>query len=154
MTTDTDPHADTLPTSFLTFRLAQVHNQLNAQANAILKGNADVSLTEWRIILLLSELGNTTASQIVQLSRMDKGQVSKGVASLVRKSYVATRPDDQDQRKVFLDVTAEGQALLARILPLMKRRQERLTRAISPSDREYLYDILQKIDHAASVREF
>ena len=49
-----------------------------------------------------------TAADIVELRMLSKGAVSKAVESLIQKSLLDRRPDQQDRRRIHLILRPEG----------------------------------------------
>ncbi len=136
-------------TSFVTFRLARVQNKLNAQASAMLSAHSDLSLTEWRMISLINASGETSAAELSRTAQMDKGQISRALKSLTAKGCVATRTSASDQRQSLLSLSPAGIAIHRRLVAIMRRRQERLTQAMSDTELETLYAVLEKLETAA-----
>lgn len=147
-------HVDFDRHAFLTYRLAGLQNQLNAQATRVLGRHADITLTEWRLLLLISVFEKSSMAEITRDAAMDKGQVSRAVKSLEQKGYLATQADRNDARARVLKVTAEGLALKNRMLPRMERRQQRLTRDISAEDLAAMQRVLDALEDAARIDDF
>lgn len=144
----TDRFAAGLP-SFITFRLARVQNRLNVQASATLSAHSDLSLTEWRMISLIHASGETSAADLSRTAQMDKGQISRALKSLAAKGYIATRSSASDQRQSLLRLSGAGAILHRRLVAIMRRRQERLTSALSDVELAAFYAALEKLEAAA-----
>ncbi len=139
--------------SFLTFRLARTQNKLNAQATALLKARSDLSLVEWRIILLVRLYDDASMSKIAADVQMDKGQLSRKVAAMTKKGLIQTTPDDHDNRMLHLHLTPKALALAETMTPVMRKRQEFLVKGVDPDELEVFLNVLARIDVAAETRE-
>ncbi len=135
--------------SFVTYRLARLQSQLNAQAIRVLKRHSDLSLTEWRVLAVTAEQGVSTLSDLSRDTGMDKGQLSRAVTSLVRRSYLRSQMNKKDHRQYMLRFTEAGQALHARLLPIMRARQAHLTEKVSASDLETAMRVIDQLEEAA-----
>jgi len=140
--------------SFVTFRVASVQNALNAQAGRILKAYCDLTLTEWRILLLITVWNMDQMSDMTRVAGLDKGQVSRSVKSLTTKGYITSGADKSDARAQILQVTASGEALKERVLPHMLKRQERLVRHVSHDDLVAFQRVLDHLGEAAKFDDF
>ncbi|MEM6306120.1 MAG: MarR family transcriptional regulator [Pseudomonadota bacterium] len=140
-------------TSFVTFRLARTQNKLNAQATAILKSRSDLSLVEWRIILIVQMLDGASMSQIASELQIDKGQLSRKVAAMTKKGLIFSQMDENDQRIQHLHLTPESKELAAQLTPVMQERQRRLLQGVEPRDAETFFRVLARIEKASGKRE-
>ncbi len=140
-------------TSFLTFRMARTQNKLNAQITHYLKVHSDIGLVDWRVLRLLDAMGNTTMSKLARLLQMDKGQLSRKIAGLVKRDLITSRTDDVDSRQQILHIDTAGRALVAHMLPKVRRRHEILIDGIPEKDIEVFLDVLARIDAASERRD-
>ena len=141
------------PSAFVTFRLSRLQSSLNAQAAAILKAQAGLSLVEWRIIQVLRMFENASLTKIAGIVEMDKGQLSRKITAMVEKGLLSVEQDAQDQRVQHLHLTAAAKDLSQRVMPTMAARQNRLLAEICPRDLEAFYRVVEKLEAASKVRE-
>ncbi|MEM6941336.1 MAG: MarR family transcriptional regulator [Pseudomonadota bacterium] len=141
------------PTSFVTFKLARLQSQLNAQAMALLKSKSDLTLVEWRLIQVLRMFENASLTEIAEHVQMDKGQISRKITTMVRKGLLRVERDKQDQRVQHLQLTQAAEALSRRIMPTMQTRQRLLLADVSAADLQIFYEVVDKLEAAAQVRE-
>lgn len=145
------PHAELV--SFVTFRLARTQNKLNAQATALLKAHSELSLVEWRIIMLVRLYDGASMSKIAGDVQMDKGQLSRKVAAMTAKGLIQTTPDDHDHRMQHLHLTPKALELAETMTPVMRKRQARLVDGVEPDELEVFLKVLARIDEAAEARD-
>lgn len=134
---------------FVTYRLARLQSQLNAQAIRLLKRHSDLSLTEWRVLAVTAGLGTCTLSDLSRDTGMDKGQLSRAVSSLVRRADLHSEMNESDHRQNLLRLTDTGLKLHARILPIMRARQVHLTQGIDPGALDAALRVLDQLEEAA-----
>lgn len=144
--------ADSLP-KLMTFRLSRLQARANAQAARILKRYADISLSEWRIFVMIETNGKITPSQIVRLTQFDKGLVSRTIKRMHQNGLVRVENRESDQRSHLIDFTPDGLALFKRARPAMRQRQELLLEALDAEEHEILFRAFDKLDDALRQME-
>lgn len=141
-----------LPSSFVTFRLARLQNSLNAQAIALLKSRAGLSLVEWRLIQILRIYGSASLTEAAGHMQMDKGQLSRKVKAMVDKGLLRVEGDDKDHRVQKLHLTEKAEDLSQQMMPTMEARQDLLLSEVSAEDLATFYSVLEKIEAASKAR--
>lgn len=152
--TDPKPRDFNSLTSFLTYRLSRLQNQLNAQAIHVLHAHSDVSLTEWRILLTIHQTGPKTLSELVDLIGMDKGQLSRGIKLLLSKDYLLSVKVEGDLRSQSLSIPPLGQKVVDEVYPVMQRRQAQLSTSLSDEELALFFAIIDRLEAAAQERGF
>ena len=83
---------------------------------------------------------------------MDKVQVSRAVARLVRAQARAARtPIATDGRVTRLSLTAKGRAIYDEVVPLALALEEKFLDALSPAERANLDRIMTKLNAQAGL---
>ena len=139
---------------FVTYRLARLQSRLNGQATAVLREHAGLSLAQWRIVALISQHGGEAAGEIAAAAGIDKGQFSRNAKALGDMGLVTMRVDDEDARRHRLDLTPQGRALHARILPVMRERQRHLLCEFDAGERAALFSAIERLSRAAERTDF
>ncbi|MEM7041487.1 MAG: MarR family transcriptional regulator [Pseudomonadota bacterium] len=144
---------DDLPLhQFLTYRLSRVQAKLNAQANAMLRAHAGLTLSQWRILALIGAAGQTRLSELARIAALDKGLLSRNLKTLIADGLVRSKQDDIDQRVQHLSLSGSGQTLFETTLPRMRQRQTHLRSSMSARELDVLYRALDKLEIAADYR--
>jgi DNA-binding MarR family transcriptional regulator len=134
---------------FLTYRLARLNATLNRQATAILQAQGPLRLAEWRVLALLAAHGEINGRRLTEIAGIDPGLASRTLAALQERRLIDVRRDPGDRRSVKAGLTAEGSLIHARLLPLMRARQQRLMASLAPADREAVFRIVDTLMAAA-----
>jgi len=137
---------------FLTYRLSRVQAKLNAQASAMLRAHAGLTLSQWRILALVGAAGQTRLSDLARIAALDKGLLSRNLKTLTAEGLVDAKQDDLDQRVQHLTLSKRGQALFEKTLPRMRKRQRGLRSALTTRELDVLYKALDKLELAADHR--
>jgi DNA-binding MarR family transcriptional regulator len=127
------------------FRLVQVVNRTARPFFETVGRPHDLSLNEWRVLLVLGHEGQCTASDICSISGMDKMTVSRAVARLSRSQRIQRNASPQDRRSQWLSLTPGGKALFEELAPLGLQREAQLLSVLSTAQRTQLMALLDAI---------
>lgn len=105
---------------------------------------------------LLVEIGRkpgTCAKELVEILRMDKSSISRGVEELVQKGYVSREPSREDRRSVVLSLTASGRERFERIEQNMNVKFRKVLSGIEPEKQEQVLEALRLYNEACRKAE-
>lgn len=137
----------------VSYRISRLHGRLNAQAARILSNTADISLSQWRILVMVDEGGEVSATEIVRRTKIDKAMVSRAIKSLSHAGLVQVVVSEADHRLHKVRMTNAGRARFRRALPHMLARQQGLVAALSEEEENQLFDLLGKVEDAITTME-
>jgi len=132
---------------FLTYRIARLQSKLNAQAARVLQDAAGLSLIQWRIITLVVGYDGATATELTQISSIDKGLFSRKVKTLIEDGLVQSRTDPADNRVQHLHITEEGREIYERVFPIMRERQEAFRSGLGEENTDRLLELLVQLEN-------
>jgi DNA-binding MarR family transcriptional regulator len=119
---------------FLPHRL-NVLSSLVSQALTHVYGDYGIGIPEWRVLVTLGQFGVMTGKAIGARTHMHKTKVSRAVAQLERRKYIARRPNRDDLREAFLSLTPAGRGVYEELAPRAREFTDRLSEVVAPSDR-------------------
>jgi len=129
----------------LTYRVSRLYHRLAAGTARTVEAGFGLAVREWRVLALLGKHGFISARDLVARSPMDKGSVSRAVASLSKKRLIAIQPDPADKRMQRLALTASGKKMCSSIAPHSLARQRALLNALTPAERAAIFRTLDKL---------
>lgn len=132
----------------LSSRLQKTANLMRARDRMVLKATADLTLTDWRILVALQNVSEVTAAQLTQETHIDKGQFSRRINALVERGFVTKAVSSGDRRRQFLKITEDGRALFDRVAPEIAEWSQALEVDLGPVETENLLAILDRVDNA------
>ncbi|MCY3994764.1 MAG: MarR family transcriptional regulator [Rhodobacter sp.] len=135
----------------LTFRLSRLNARLNAQASRLLGENHGISLTQWRVLVLVRSLDRPTLTEIARESQLDKGQLSRCIRGMLASGLVMASESETDHRKSRLCLTVKGERLHKYAWPAMRSRREMLMDTMSGAERRIVFDVLDRLESVAQV---
>ncbi|MEO0485791.1 MAG: MarR family transcriptional regulator [Pseudomonadota bacterium] len=137
----------------LTYRISRIHGRLNAHAARLLSEAADISLSQWRILVMMDTEPGITASEIVRQTKIDKAMVSRAIKKLAEDGLITVDVSDADQRQHVLQFTPRGRTSYERAWPHMIGRQNTLIAAITQDEHDQFLDTLDKLEDALRALE-
>lgn len=140
--------------NFLPYRLSVLAQTVSEALHDLYAGPFDLAVTEWRVMAALGRFAPLTASEVGQRIVMDKVAVSRAVARLEKSGLVDRTADRDDRRRAQLRLSAKGQAVHARIVPLALEYEAKLYRVLSPEERFQLDTLTERLFiHAQTLRQ-
>jgi len=142
--------------SFLPYRLNRAAALASKQFSRIYRNEFGLTVPEWRVLATLGHLGTATATEIGRDSAMHKTKVSRAVAALQQRRWVARETDAADRRLEHLTLTAAGKTAFRRLSPKMLAFEEEVLGRLSARERAELLRglaLLEKVLGVAVVGE-
>jgi DNA-binding MarR family transcriptional regulator len=97
--------------------LSVLTNQVSSAIAGHYSERFDLSIPEWRIIAVLGENAGLSARDVATRTAMDKVQVSRAVASLLKVQRIQRSSDAKDGRITHLSLTRAGRKIYQDIAP-------------------------------------
>ncbi len=132
----------------VTFRLSRLHAKINAQSTRILNKSAGISLSQWRVMVMIETHGKITPSEFARLTKFDKGMVSRTVKGMIKEGLLQSESSESDKRSHLIDLTAKGLALFEKARPHMRKRQSILRECLTKTERKVLFDFFDRLELA------
>ena len=115
------------------------------KVTAIVQEVSGLNLSQWRVMAALADQPGRTASEVVDVTPMDKGIVSRAVKTLVDRDLVERRASKDDGRLSFLFLTSEGKALYAKIVTVMDKQGASGRSSITLESQDRLIEALNAV---------
>ncbi len=120
--------------AFLPHRL-NVLSSLVSQALSQVYSKYGIGIPEWRVLVSLGQFGVMTGKAIGARTHMHKTKVSRAVAQLEARRYVARKSNRDDLREAFLSLTPTGRAVYEELAPRARDFTEKLSEVVPTADR-------------------
>jgi DNA-binding MarR family transcriptional regulator len=135
--------------AFLPYRLSVLSNTVSSRIAKSYAARFSLTVPEWRVMAVLGRFPGLTAAEVTERTAMDKVQVSRAVARLLRTKRIERRVVDDDRRARHLFLTGEGRAVYSEIVPLALDYERRLAASLNAGERGQLEKLLLKLTTAA-----
>ena len=144
---ETLPSADqSLPLdSSLFFKLVRVVNLTARPFQAGMGKTQQLTLNEWRVMVVLASHPGSAATDIAEATGLDKMSVSRALSGLGRLDRVVLKSDSNDQRRSPVYLSAAGRKLFARIGGHAIQREAELFSGVSAQELKAMGNTLDKL---------
>lgn len=144
---------DEMETS-ITYLIHRVSHSYAAQSVRLMKGINGLGLTEWRVLFYLAYYGKASPTDIARRAALDKSQLSKSIAGMVRKKLVTLDTDPNDLRYKLVEMTPAGVAAYNAVCPILQKRRRAVLDGLSEEEIATVRSALQLINRqCAEVEE-
>ncbi len=141
--------------SYVPYFLTAISNTWSRSSSRLYLERFGVGVTEWRVMSQLAIEPGIPAQRICEVIGLDKGAVSRSVATLVAAGHVAERADGRDARRQLLELSASGYALHDRLIAVATQREQVMLEGFSPQERAQLVDFLRRLQaRLPELRDF
>ncbi len=130
----------------LGYRVQNLANKMILWGTRTYAQELDVGVQEWRILAVLARKGHGTASDVCDLTMMDKGNVSRAVKNLVKEGRLKEKTDRNDKRSMTLAVTPKGFEIYKSLKKISDARERKFMASLTPAEQKALPNILTKLD--------
>jgi DNA-binding MarR family transcriptional regulator len=129
----------------LFFKLVRVVNLTARPFNEGIGQRHALSLSDWRVMMVLGSHPGTTASEVCQRTGMDKMSVSRAIAALARKRRVLRKPDPADGRRTRVWLSNAGQRLFDELSVSARVRERQVFRGVGAQEQARLGETLDRL---------
>ena len=131
---------------FLPYRLYQATERSSQKFREIYTATYGISRVEWRVLFNVGLYAPISSQEIVERTVLDKSKVSRAVQRLVVRGWLTRDGDKVDRRRKELQLTADGQKILAELSERAERHNAAMIRQIGPGKVGELLALLRKIE--------
>jgi DNA-binding MarR family transcriptional regulator len=130
---------------FVPYKLSVLSNRVSDAIARHYSERFGLSIPEWRVMAVLGQKPGLSARDVAARTAMDKVQVSRAVASLMRAKRIARVGDAKDGRITRLSLTRQGTAIYDEIVPLALHLEQLFLAALTPAERTMLAALMDKL---------
>jgi len=103
------------------YRITLLSDLIARRVTTDVQSVSNLNLSQWRVLAAIADKPGRTASQVVGVTPMDKGIVSRSVNSLINFRFVERRLSQDDKRLSYLYLTQAGSIVYCKILEQMDK---------------------------------
>ena len=128
-----------------TFRISYLANRLVLPAYDDIKLAYGLSRGEYLLLFCLSYIEELTAQDVAEMTGRPRNSISRAVHRMLDEGYLKRSPDPADGRQALLRITAKGERLHKRILPLFEEQEAKMLDNLTSEERKLLDSLLKKL---------
>jgi DNA-binding MarR family transcriptional regulator len=133
----------------INYRVYALASSLSKGAMRFYLAKFGLALPEMRLLSTLGSRRRLSSVELVKLTAMDKGLVSRVLNGLGKRGWVEQVPSAEGSDRRVWRLTRTGAALVARLQPVWRERESRLQSGLTPQERELLLRLLERLFQAS-----
>jgi DNA-binding MarR family transcriptional regulator len=130
---------------FLPYQLSITSNAVSSRIADAYRARFGLRVPEWRVMAVLGDGGAATQRELARATLMDKVAVNRACRVLEDRGLASREPNERDGRSHHLALTAEGQAMHGRIMPLARAMERQLFEPFSAEEQEQFAQLLARV---------
>lgn len=134
---------------FVPYRLSVLSNRVSGAIARQYTQRFGLTMAEWRLMAVLGGSPGLSARDLAERTGMDKVQVSRAVANLVKRKRIARKAHASDGRMQLLALTLKGEAIYAEIVPMARKLEAEFLAGLDPTERATLDRLLKALAQKA-----
>ncbi len=135
--------------NFLTTFMSQVVAALRRSITLPYVERFDLTVPEWRLLSVLAYSKRLPFAELVVQSASDKALVSRTLRLLEKRGFVEIQEEGNTPRKrLICSISAEGEALHEKVIPLARRSQAEIIRVMTPEERRVVFRALKRVQQS------
>jgi DNA-binding MarR family transcriptional regulator len=128
--------------------LSSVGTRLNRGATAYYRTAWNLSMVEWRLLIVLKDTESLNVGELSEAADLDKAAVSRSIALLEERKLVSVEQTRTRGRAAIATLTDEGRKLSEKLFQVSLEREALLFKYFTPSDKEQLNVLLRQLTQA------
>lgn len=97
------------------------------------------------VLMTLADMGCTGINELTQRVARDKSQMTRTLRSLERKGLIQRDPSSSDGRVSLVSLTTDGDIVVRELMAAVAEVIGEILEPISPSEREVLKDLMERV---------
>lgn len=139
---------------FLPYQLSIASNAVSGLIAERYRKRFGLKVLEWRVMAVLGDAASRgealTQSALTQATLMDKVAVNRACKVLEDRGLIARAPNARDGRSHLLELTGEGRAIHAEVMPLAQATESELCAGFSAEEDAQFRDMLRRVRERAA----
>ena len=120
-------------------------DRIARRTTKIVKEQAGLNLSQWRVMAAIGEVPGRTSREVVQVTPMDKGIVSRATKALLSQGLIFRAASQEDGRVSYLYLTEKGTVVYKRLIPEVEGVLKRAGEALSEADQSQMSALLSAL---------
>ena len=126
------------------YQITVLADRIGRRTTRIVKERG-LNLSQWRVLAAVAEMPGRTAVQVVRVTPMDKGIVSRATRGLLDQGLLRREASQTDGRLGHLFLTDEGQALYQVLTPQVEAIAVSVADTLDAAQQQRLTDTLRDL---------
>ncbi len=134
-------------------RFLQLHQLLLSSFSENLEQQHEVTLNEFRVLMMVGQLGETASHEIAEATAMPPMAIARTVAALESRGLVRREVDENNRRRKPIRLTGPGTELFEQMMPTSNRVAEYLFDSLRIDEMLMFDHFLGKLVEQVSLKD-
>jgi len=131
---------------FFPYLVRIYYRGVSQAVSTIYEKDYGLTVSEWRAMAVLGNSDEPlSAGEIVTRSSIDKVKVSRAIAGLTKAGYLERRVDEDDRRKVALQLTRNGYYVFEELVEKVQELETKLLNGFSDDEKDQLISLMARV---------
>ncbi len=131
---------------FIPYQLSALSLKISKGLSKHYRSRFNISVPEWRVLVILNNHSDITAKTIAEHTQMDKVPISRALKSLNEKDYIVQKAHPDDARATINRLSERGEDLMAVVIPDAVKYEQFLLGQLSQQERQQLSHLIAKFN--------
>ncbi len=131
---------------FIPYQLSALSLKISKGLSKHYRSRFNISVPEWRVLVILNNHPDITAKTIAEHTQMDKVPISRALKLLNEKNYIVQKAHPDDARATINRLSDRGEDLMAVVIPDAVKYEESLLGQLSRQERQQLSHLIDKFN--------
>jgi len=127
------------------YQLTVLADHISRHTASIVKRHAGLNLSQWRVMAAIAERPGRTAAEVVAVTPMDKGIVSRATKALLEAGLVVRMASQDDGRISHLHLTDGGEAVYQSLVPRVESISVQAQASLTAAERRQFEISLKRL---------
>lgn len=118
----------------LLHRILKLQNRLIAPFSVHLEKRFEVTVNEFRVIMLVGRLGTTASHELAEITAVSPMSISRAVTALEKQGRLLVEVDPGNRRRKILRLSPAGETLYREMLPTTEKVADYLFQSLGPRE--------------------
>ncbi len=133
------------PTRDLSVKLRKLSFLLDRIADQTLADGPDLTFGQYRLLMVLKHRRALSQKTMAQFHGLSEAAVSRTIDLLVKRKFIVRQTNPSNRREHLIMITPAGEKQALKAHQLLTEKFEGLYSVLSPTDRQHLNSLLQKL---------
>lgn len=131
--------------NFFPYQLSKLQTLVSDNIAQVYTGKFDLTKQEWRVLAILANETQLTATQIGQMAELEKMPTSRAISNLLSIEIVEKTENSNDKRSSLLKLSTRGKELFAQLAPIAKQKEQQILCVLTKVESEMLNKVISKL---------
>ena len=130
--------------SYWPYQITVLADRIARRTSKIVKEH-DLNISQWRVLAAIADKPGRTSVEVVTITPMDKGIVSRATQALLKRGLIRRKASQSDGRISHLHLTKQGSRVYQMLIPQIEQILQQPDDCLTPKDQQQLVDTLRKL---------